>query len=253
MKTVLVIDKLFNNRSGRAEMDMYEIMSECYNLAFNVDRLLTKDYDILFLGAYHYRMGLDIYKVLEMNTKPVFVCQADNEEFASLPYDYGNATIICKYLPSESLKGYKTKLLNWYLKPFKLHDKTCDIAFICSMYGERIEYAELIKQVCDKNKWTCVVGEYHNDYYELIAKCRVMIIYCDRKCLTLKYLEATYSGMSIVGTKPIYPANELNVIECDLSNTKDIERCIKIALKSQPNKPYISREDFKKQICGILK
>lgn len=241
---ILVIDKLFQPRSGKAETDMYLAMIEKYDLIFHnhLNHIYKGDYDILWLGPYHFRMGYDIQKILSINKKPVFVSQADNEEFAKEPF-YEGVTVLCRYLPNESLYDYKTALLPWYIEPLIPQEKTCDVAFICSMYGDRIYHAKVIRQVCEDNNWTCVVGEYHEEYYDLISKCRVMIIECERRCMTLKYLEASYMDMAIIGTKPLYPENDLEVIEADLGSHESVTDGIKKALKSKSNKDRMETYD----------
>lgn len=242
---ILVIDKLFQKRSGVAETDMYLAMQTEYDLSFNLSDIYLQNYDILWLGAYHYRLGLDINQILLINTKPVFVCQADNEEFAKEPY-YKDVTIICRYLPNESLSNYNTKLLNWYINPKRIpeSEKTCDVAFICSMYDDRLYYAKVIKEVCERNNYTYIIGEYHEDYYSLISKCRVIVIESGRKCLTLKYTEAILAKSIIVGTRPIYPENDIDMIECDLGSFENVENSIKFAL----NKKFKRQEIFTKEM-----
>lgn len=73
---ILIIDKLFQKRSGVAETDMYLAMQTEYDLSFNLSDIYLQNYDILWLGAYHYRLDLDINQILSINTKPVFVYQS---------------------------------------------------------------------------------------------------------------------------------------------------------------------------------
>jgi hypothetical protein len=251
---ILVIDKLFQTRSGRAETDMYKAMMERHNLVFDISLLYSGDYDVLWLGAYHFRMGLDIQQILSINKKPVFVLQADNEEFAKEPF-YKDVTVLCRYLPSDALSHYKTELLPWYMEPIEPQEKTCDVAFICSMYGDRVYQAKVIKKVCEDNGWTSVTGEYHEDYLDLISRCRVMVIQCDRQCLTLKYLEASYCDMPIVGTVPVYPENKFKVIEADLGSHESVKDGIEKALKSKSNIGLMenySKEKFLTRVDEIL-
>lgn len=249
---ILVIDKLFQPRSGVAETDMYLVMQELFDLSFDLSDVYKQNYDVLLLGAYHFRMGLDIKQILEINKKPVFVCQADNEEFAKEPH-YKDVTVICRYLPNESLKDYKTELLTWYIDPLRIptNSKTCDVAFICSMNDDRPYLAKQIEKVCKSNNWTYVIGEYHQDYYELISKCRVMVIECSRRCLTLKYTEAILARCVIVGTKPIYPESNIEIIECNLPF--GIEAGIKTALSSRfKPQPVYTKQELKDRLIKIF-
>lgn len=272
---LLVIDKLLQGRSGGAECDMYDVMRERHDLMFAGDNLLpllwANDYDALWLGPYHHRMDINWHQVFHINRKPVYISQADNEEFAQVLPVYPEGTVICcRYLPNEPIQnyadkhGYKTALLPWYIDPskFPVNQKTCDVAFICSMNTERrIEIAERVKQICADNKWTCVVGEYFGkDYYTLLSKCRVMIVESSRGCMTLKYIEGLLSGCFLIGDCPKTPLFNDSAPEITVfgnSEGTDLETQIRIGINPYPNhhnmhETHASPEWFLKHLDKIL-
>lgn len=230
---ILVIDSFFQPRDP-AQADMYLLMAEYHELITDGDiisHLIKQDYDLLWLGIYHHRLPIDLYQVLFLNTRPVIIDQADNEEFikTDIKYTINNPiTVLSRYLPHDKLKkyctkkGYDLKYLPWYVNANRvtLENKTCDVAFMCSMYGKRETMRDEIAALCKYNNYTSVIGEYFgSQYLELLAKCRYMIIECDRKCLTQKYIEAALCNTAIIGDKPISPANELIIHTLDEIHT----------------------------------
>jgi hypothetical protein len=220
---ILLIDSLFQRRDP-AQTDMYVLMSAKHKLITDNDilmHLIKQDYDVIWLGIYHHRMTIDWDQVLRLNTKPVIVDQADNEEFVQSGIKYhGDVTVLSRYLPNENLSKhckknrYALKYLPWYInsKRFKIQEKTCDVAFICTMHPDRENMKEAIILNCKKNGHTFVIGEYWGEEYAtLLAKCRNSIIECSRKCLTQKYIEAALVNTNLIGDVPLYPANDLIV------------------------------------------
>lgn len=245
---ILVLDQFLNKRDS-AQTDMYKIMSEDYEVTFTQDvfpHVLKGDYDILFLGIYHQSLNIDWQQVFRLNTKPVVIDQADNEEFLDKHrYSVSDLTVLSRYLPHEPLEnfcqqiGAKLLPLNWYINPerFYSQEKTCDVAFIGSVHGGRDTIKKNVVHVCEKNKWTYVVGEHYSDYAELLSKTRIMIVECSRKCLTQKYLEAILSGMVIVGDNPKRPENLVPVIEADLYDVSSLETGIEFSMSLPPQSP----------------
>lgn len=271
---LLVIDKLLQGRSGGAECDMYLVMALKHELVFAGDNLLpllyTGDYDALWLGPYHHRMDINWHQVFHINRKPVYISQADNEEFADVLPVYPEGTVICcRYLPNPAIEnytdkhGYNTALLPWYIDPskFPVNQKTCDVAFICSMNsGRRSAIADLIGEICARNRWTCVVGEYPGrDYYTLLSKCRVMIVECERRCMTLKYIEGLLSGCFLIGDvpeTPLFDDTGPQITMFGMSGDTDLESQIRGARTSpvehNMHETHASPEWFLKHLDKII-
>jgi len=223
---ILLIDSLFQQRDP-AQTDMYVLMSTKHKLITDGDiwqHVMKQDYDILWLGIYHHRLTIDWDQVLRYNTKPVVIDQADNEEFIQAAIRYSSlapVTVLSRYLPHEGLTEYckqhkfQLKYLPWYVNPdrFPLFNKTCDVAFICTMHESRLSIRDELIRTCKRHGYTYVIGEYWgNEYAVLLAKCRYVVIECARKCLTQKYIEAALTNTILVGDIPVYPENELKVI-----------------------------------------
>lgn len=245
---ILVVDQFLNKRDS-AQTDMYKIMSEDYDVTFTQDvfsHLLKGDYDVLYLGIYHQSLNIDWQQVFRLNTKPVVIDQADNEEFLDKHrYAVKNLTVLSRYLPHKPLElfceqiGARLLPLNWYVNPerFYSQEKTCDVAFIGSMHGGRDVISKNVEYVCKKNGWTYIAGEYYEDYAELLSKTRVMVIECARKCLTQKYIEARLSGMFIIGDTPEFPINDVRVIQENLYDVHRLEDAIRFATELPTPEP----------------
>jgi hypothetical protein len=246
---ILVIDDFFKKRDP-AMLDMYTLIGEKHTLLFDYHTyLLNKDYDILWLGIYHYSMGIDIAQVLALNTKPVIIDQADNEETIARLDEYKwlkGVTVLSRYLPHEELSakcqklGFGLKLLPWYINPDRVpyrpqRNKTCDIAFICSLYGDRNITRRLIELICEKENLTNCLGEYWGrEYLDLLAGCRISVVECGRRCVTQKYLEGALAGCYLVGNKPSRPENNLKIMRVDLLDKHELS--------------VIARKDWMKEI-----
>ncbi len=272
---ILIIDT-FLQRRDPAQTDMYVVMSKKHTLVFNnpVEHLLLQDYDLLWLGIYHQRIQLDFSQVFYLNTAPVIIDQADNEEFLKETYLYRGlkeATVLSRYKPIETaehpdIKGFTSKVLPWFIDAKRIPElrKTADIAFICSIYGRREAIQKSLKSIGRKHKLRMVVGEYYGlEYAELLSKCRVSIVECERKCLTQKYLEGALASAILLGDKPLYPTNELEIIQADLDDILDLEKTIRLALhfvsenKPNPNRQYVldtfaNKEWWSKQLESVL-
>lgn len=236
---VFVVDK-FLERRDPAMTDMYSAMAKKYSISSGdiLTNPLSQNYDILWLGIYHHRMGIDINQLRYLNTKPIIIDQADNEEFLgeiNLYKGLQNVTVLSRYLPHIKLErkcaelGFAVKLLPWYVNPARMpqNKKTCDVAYICSMYGDRLITKSLLEElVKDKGKTSCI-GEYWGaEYYELLSKCRMSVVECSRHCLTQKYIEGALAKSFLLGDIPYYPHNELKVLGVDLLHKGEITQAI---------------------------
>lgn len=250
---ILVIDSFFPRRDP-AQTDMYVAMTSEHTIITDnnvMTHALKGDYDVLYLGTYHHRMEIDWNQLLFLNgDKPVLIDQSDNEEFVTTGFKYpskGDVTVLSRYLPNEELSKFcednslKLALLPWYINPQRipyreLKDKTCDVNYSCSLYGKRLIIKDIIYDVCKNNGYTSVIGEYWGlEYATLLAKSRVFVIECERKCLTMKYIEGSLCNCTIIGDVPLYPKNNLSVIECSLAKPAHVEKKIKEALSAPPN------------------
>ena len=224
---ILIIDKFFQ-KHDLAQVDMYRVIAEHHKVTFSVNPMadiLKDDYDLLYLGLYHQSLenDLDISALLFHNRKPVIVDQADNEEFIQrnqIRADQNIKWVLSRYLPNGEFEGYCHErglpyaILPWYVNPdrFPMGEKTNEIAFIASMYGNRNDLAKQIRSMVDVDSTSYIIGEYWGaEYRDILSKSRMLVVECGRKCLTQKYIEGALAGCILVGDKPLYPANQLKV------------------------------------------
>lgn len=270
---ILIIDK-YNYPRDIAQMDMYEALSEKYEIIFatpkNILSLITEEnYDYLYLGIYHPWCGLSqekLQEIININNKPLLIDQADNEGFIGRidsKVNYGEKCILLsRYLPHEELEKFWTgslKLLPWYINPdrFIPQEKEIDIAFVCTMNINRLgvdrkKMSFDILNYCENNNLTYKIGEYWKDYNDIVTKSKAIIIDGSRYCLTQKYIEAALSECVIIGEIPKMPINDILTISLDYFNiNNDYSNIVKY------NKEYILRtfankEKFLKTFDNIL-
>ena len=201
---ILVID-VYNHPRDPAQMDMYQALSEKYDVGFATYKTLHTlvkqgNYDYLYLGIYHPWCDVsNLEEILKINKKPVIIDQADNEGFMARKNSKSiyseNSILLSRYLPNERIKwNGKLRLLPWYINPsrFTQQEKSIDVAFICTMRFARLgtdrkKMSLDIYDYCEKNGLSHKIGEYFNEYVNLITKSKVMIIDGSRNCLTQKY------------------------------------------------------------------
>ena len=252
---ILVIDNFFERRDP-AMRDMYSLIGKKHTLLFDyVVSPEREDYDFLWLGIYHRSLDIDFKQLFSHNTKPIIIDQADNEETIQRMELYSgltNVTVLSRYLPNKPLEskcaemGFTLKLLPWYVNPQRVPEnfKTCDVAFICSQYGEREKIASLLRYIERKTDYTATIGEYWGkEYLNRLSRCRISIVECGRFCLTQKYIESSLANCVLIGDVPKYPENRLSVIDTFLFDVVELRNTIKEALtlqrESARNKGYI--------------
>lgn len=239
---ILIIDK-YNYPRDLAQMDMYQVLSEKYDVEFATnENLMTlvsqNNYDFLYLGIYHPWCGiLNLEEILKINKKPVIIDQADNEGFmarkkSKIIYD-DNSILLSRYLPNDKLSNLwkdKLYLFPWYINPdrFIPQEKSIDVSFICTINIVRLgvnrkKMSLDIYNYCENNGLSHKIGEYFDEYNDLITKSKVMIIDGSRYCLTQKYIEAALSNCIIVGQKPTSPPNDFITINLESINSKTID------------------------------
>jgi hypothetical protein len=223
---ILIVDKFFQPRDP-AQTDMYHVMSDAHYCTFSanpMEDVMTDNYDLLYLGIYHQSLDIDLHQLLLYNTKPVIIDQADNEEWVERNKIVMRPTIkwvLSRYLPNDAFEhycheqGFPYAWLPWYVNPDRFPvtgNKKYDLSFICSMYGRRKELAENMKGWAVINNKSVIVGEYFGERYaEIMAQSYMVYMECGRQCLTQKYIEASLCNCVLVGDKPHYPENELEV------------------------------------------
>lgn len=263
---ILVLDK-FNQRRDPAQMDMYRAMECKYSVAYcspeSVRDMLPLA-DVLYLGIYHQVLPVDYKHLFSEVRCPVLIDQADNEDFIRrLPQmGYNNIrpkkVFLSRYLPHEELQKVVSPLkqLSWYINPNRVkyngEEKDIDVAFVCSLYRRRSEYAETIRQICSKNGWKCFVGQaFWDEYIEILNHTKVFIAECGRHCYTQKYTEAILCGCTIVGDIPRYPQNYIRMYE---AHFPDIEAKIKDALEFPmvATPEFADRDYFLQEFNSIL-
>lgn len=239
---ILVIDR-YNYARDLAQMDMYQVLSEEYNVGFAIHKTLMTlvkqdNYDYLYLGIYHPWCGIsNLEEILKINKKPVIIDQADNEGFIariSKKNIYSeNNILLSRYLPNENLGRFwkdKICLLPWYINPnrFIPQEKTIDVSFVCTINIKRLgvdrkKMSLDIYDYCKKHDLSYKIGEYFKEYRDIVTKSKVMVIDGSRYCLTQKYIEAALSNCIIVGEKPISPPNEFITINLESINSQTID------------------------------
>ena len=229
-----------------AEKDMAEIISENYNLTYatpeDIFLKIKQPHDILWLGIYHRVLPIDFTKLFDLVTSPVIIDQADNEHFMkhqggnkALPYNKIKRGVFCsRYLPYAPLKvyansiGLTVKQLSWYINPkrFRSEEKTIDVCFLGSMNARRNDWLDKLKNI---NEISIITGSYWGDEYaDILAKSKVSIVECERKCLTQKYIESSLSGCTLVGDVVERPKNSLSVYYV---KKLGLEKAIRMALE----------------------
>lgn len=244
---ILVIDK-FNAPRDPAQMDMYKAMECIHDVSYGTpsDIIHSWAWDVLYLGIYHQVLPIDYTKI----DCPVIIDQADNEDFVrrltKIPYSNIKTpkVFLSRYLPNEALQAVipEAKQLSWYIDPerviYRGDKKSIDVSFICTIHGNRTHYAEVVRSVCKKNGWSCYVGQaWGEEYLQLLRKTRLFIAECSRKCYTQKYTEAILCGCTIMGDRPLYPANDIQMIE---SRFTDLESTIRKGLEQ----PMLQSPEF---------
>lgn len=229
-----------------AQKDMYDLIGVQYTDSKTFfDKLRQFKPDIVWLDIYHQHIKINWNYVFRSVQVPVIIDQADNEDFAkkAMRYRFNRKTVATsRYLPNKPLKIYcdvqniPAMQLSWYVNPerFKPDAKSIDVGFVCYPKGKRGRIAQELKEVCDKNGWSLATGHiYGQEYADIIRKCKVWVVECDRKCVTQKYIEGSLAGCTLAGDVPLYPANELKVYSFDLG----IENMIRQALE----KPVVNK------------
>lgn len=230
---ILIVDRFFQQRDP-AQTDMYAAIAEKHYCTFTSDpmeHVMTNNYDILYLGIYHASIAvhnkIDWNQVLFYNRQPVIIDQADNEEFVERDVILKNPAnvkcVLSRYLPNDKLEGYckdhgvPCLLLPWYVNPDRFYTsdyKKYDISFMGSLYGDRKKIAGLMDGLHSLRGMSVLCGEvYGQQYIDNLAASYIAYMECGRKCLTQKYIEASLADCVLVGDKPLYPANELEVYE----------------------------------------
>jgi len=249
---ILIVDKFFQPRDP-AQTDMYKAISEQHYATFSsnpMEDIMIGNYDLLYLGIYHPNLDLDLSQLLFYNQKPVIIDQADNEEFVNrnkIRMSTNIKYILSRYLPNEALEtyclqnGFPVTLLPWYVNPDRFYiskDKLYDISFVCSMYGNRKVMAEHIKGYCALSESKCSkVGEFYGqEYIDILAQSYMTYLECGRKCLTQKYIEASICDCVLVGDKPLYPENQLQVYPSVPENYTNMKGNREYILKTFANK-----------------
>jgi hypothetical protein len=257
---ILILDSYYRMRD-MAQMDIYKAMELSGHEIIYGNQLewwrsmqWAGDYDALYLGLVHENMGIDWPALYFLNHgRPIYFDQADNEEFVSKhkarPYLKEKHTVISRYLPNARIEsfvakiGYKLHLMPWYVDADRIRSmagtqsKDIDVSFICSKEGiqRRGEINEVVNQcVREFGLSHCLDDLFASAYYRMLARSKVLIIECDRKCLTQKYIEAAVLGCHIIGDRPIYPANNLQMTECNLMDKQSIAHAINSIINTQP-------------------
>ena len=272
---LLVID-LYNYKRDLAQTDMYKALKDEYDLIFaNKKKFynLVKegDYDFLYLGIYHPWCGVNnLEEILKINKKPVIIDQADNEGFmfriSSKNIYPENSVLLSRYLPHVGLsrmwKG-KMCLLPWYIDSnrFEPKEKTTDVSFVCTIDinnrigADRKKMRTDIKNYCVENNLSHVVGQYYDNYSDIIGKSKVMIIDGSRYCLTQKYIEAALSNCIIVGEKPTSPPNDFIVNNIEDINFEFINNVELLLNREYALREFANKDKFLsnfKEIIDIL-
>ena len=271
---ILVIDK-YNYQRDLAQMDMYNVLSENYDVIFsnseNLLNFVTEDnYDYLYLGIYHPWCGdIDWDLIFSINKKPIIIDQVDNEGFigridSKINY-VGDSILLSRYLPNNMLERFwkgKLELLPWYINPdrFITQEKEIDIVFVCSINianrigNDRVKMSKDIAEYCNTNKLSYVIGEYYRDTYrEIITKSKAMIIDGSRYCLTQKYIEAALSNCLIIGEKPISPPNDFIVTSLDDFDNNNDYRIIINKNRQYATETFANKDFFLNNFKNIIK
>lgn len=251
---ILVIDKFLQPRSS-SQMDMYLAMSSVHDVFLSADPVgdvLRGEYDLLYLGLYHQVIGVDMYQLLRMNSKPILVDQSDNEEFIERNSIPGGATFLSRYLPNEAFESYCKERgisyawLPFYVNPdrFNAIKKDVEYAFICSNFNKRR------KRMKDFPS-DVFVGEFYGwEYIKTLGRARHFIIECSRQCMTQKYIEAALCECILVGDKPLYPRNDLRVYNFGESGFDTIAQNKEYILDTYSNKEWFLKH-FNNIINGM--
>jgi len=277
---ILIFDK-YNNPRDLAQMDMYKVLNDTYDVTFsdksNVVKLVIEgNYDYFYFGIYHPWAGLEkseLELIVKLNTKPIIIDQVDNENFiyrVNTKMDYGeNCILLSRYLPNKLLENFwkgKLELFPWYINPdrFIPQEKTNDIAFVCMINvnnrigADRNKISKEILKYSEDNNLKYKIGEYWGkEYRNILTSSKVKVIDGSRFCLTQKYIESALSKCIIVGEKPISPPNDfitIKIEDLDLGDYNKYKGILKVnrdyALRTFANKDvFIS--NFEKIISKL--
>lgn len=227
MKSILIVDDMHAPRS-RAHLDMYWVMVQQMGahacLPENVaERITQTQYDVLFFGMYHPWQVIDWEAVVAFHKGRIILDQSDNEEYLSFIdrvlylKDYPDKVLTSRYLPNKAasraakLLQCEVRPLPWFVNKdrFRPRTKEIGVSFACTMNERRMLWREQLKEH-SAERYQAVTEPLHGTIYpELMSLSEICLIECDRRCMTLKYIEAVLSGCKIVGDKPKYPANEI--------------------------------------------
>lgn len=267
---ILVFTKFKRDYSER---DMFELSATQHTIIYanknNIKHLLAnQDYDILWLGIYHHILEYDYQSIFKQNTKPVIIDQSDNEEVIRVKFDYSainKKLLLSKYLPNKELKEYwndRIALFQRYINPerFKPREKTIDVSFVCSIYGQRlgnnrVKQKRYLDRVLDKLDLTYITAEvWGKCYNQILGRSKAIIVDGSRNCMTAKYLEASLAECVIIGEKPIYPKNNIQTIPFDLAH---LQESINSRVNVAENKKYVldtycNKEYFLTKLNRIL-
>lgn len=263
---ILVVDK-FNARRDPAQMDMYEALEERHTITRCSSAYLHEylpSTDLLYLGIYHQVLPLNYVELFKALTCPVIIDQADNEDFMRRIPQMGYNLIkppkvfLSRYLPHTALQKAipNVKQLSWYVNPDRVkynnEPKDIDVAFICSIYGKRSEYAQVITNICRDKGLKCFVGTiWGEEYYNILRRSKVFVAQCNRGCYTQKYIEASICGCTIVGDVPKYPESSIRMYQADLSNIE--ERIMSAMARRLLTKiEFADKDYFLKEVDTIL-
>lgn len=257
---ILVVDK-FNARRDPAQMDMYEALAEKHTITmastdFLHEHLSTTD--LIYLGIYHQVLPINYMRLFSEVSRPVIIDQADNEDFLRRIPKMGYNLIkppkvfLSRYIPHTELQEAipDVKQLSWYVNPDRVkyngEPKDIDVAFICSIYGKRSEYAQVITNICKERGLTYFVGTiWGEEYHNILRRSKVFVAQCNRACYTQKYIEASLCGCTIVGDRPLYPINGIQMIAVGLSDlARGIEEGLAHNRLNWLTKPEFADKDY---------